>query len=144
MIASPTSTFGLPEAQSGLYASGGGLPRLLHTVGLPIAGDMALTVRRFSASDALRFSLISRISETPESVLDEALETAESVAAISPDAIIMTRAALREAWETAGVERAFQLTHESYDDKLMKGFNAQEGLAAFKEKRTPIWQAFKL
>ncbi|KAK5304585.1 hypothetical protein LTR99_003648 [Exophiala xenobiotica] len=144
VIASPTSSFGLPEAHRGLYASGGGLPRLLRTVGLPVASDMALTGRRFSASEALSYHLINRISRSPKSLLDEALEVAKSIAAISPDAIIVTRAALREAWETASVERAFQLTHERYDERLMKGFNAKEGLAAFKEKRNPEWQASKL
>jgi enoyl-CoA hydratase/carnithine racemase len=30
VIASPTATFGLPEAQVGLYAAAGGLPRLIR------------------------------------------------------------------------------------------------------------------
>lgn len=144
MIASPNSSFGLPEAHRGLYASGGGLPRLLRTVGLPIASDMALTGRRFSVSEVLGYHLINRISQTQESLLDEALEMAKSIADISPDAIMVTRAALREAWETASVERAFQLTHERFDEGLMKGVNAKEGLAAFRDKRPPRWQPSKL
>lgn len=144
VIASPTSSFGLPEAHRGLYASGGGLPRLLRTVGLPVASDMALTGRRFTVTEALGYHLINRISETPESLIAEAIEIAGSIAKISPDAIIVTRAALREAWETASVERAFQLTHERFDKNLMKGPNAKEGLAAFREKRLPAWQASKL
>ncbi|KAI1614122.1 ClpP/crotonase-like domain-containing protein [Exophiala viscosa] len=144
VIASPTASFGLPEAQRGLYASGGGLPRLLRTVGLPVASDMALTGRLFSVEEARECHLINRIAASAESLLSEAVEIADSIAAISPGAIVVTRAALREAWETASVERAFQLTHERYDSKLMKGFNAKEGLAAFKEKRSPRWQGSKL
>ena len=76
--------------------------------------------------------------------LGETIEKAKQIAAISPDGIIVTRAALREAWETASVERAFQITHESFYDRLMTGENSVEGLAAFREKRKPKWRESKL
>lgn len=69
---------------------------------------------------------------------------ARQIAAVSPDGIIVTRAALREAWETGSVERAFQITHENYYDKLMKSENSVEGLSAFREKRKPDWRTAKL
>lgn len=108
------------------------------------ASEIALTGRRVSAREALDLRLISAISKTPESCLQETIEKAKQVAAISPDGIIVTRAALREAWETGSVERAFQLTHEAYFEKLMKSANSQEGLSAFREKRKPNWTGSKL
>jgi enoyl-CoA hydratase/carnithine racemase len=144
VIASPTASFGLPEALRGLYAYGGGLPRLIRTVGLPVAGDIALTGRMITAQEALDFRLINRITDSPESVVKEAVVTAKTIAAISPDAIIVTKEALREAWETASVERAFQLTRDRFHDLLLQGENAREGLAAFKEKRQPVWKCSKL
>ena len=143
-IASPKAVFGLPEALVGVYAYGGGLPRLVHTVGMQTASDIALTGRRLSAEEALKLNLIQGIAESPESVLAETLERASQIAAISPDGIIVTRAALREAWETASVERAFQIVHDGYYEKIMKSENSKEGLAAFREKRKANWKESKL
>ncbi|RMZ79699.1 hypothetical protein DV738_g3210, partial [Chaetothyriales sp. CBS 135597] len=109
VVASPTATFGLPEALRGIYAGAGGLPRLLRNTSLPIANEIALTGRFLTAQEALQFQLINKISKTPESVVDEAVALASKCAAISPDAIIVSRNAIREAWETASVERAYQI-----------------------------------
>ena len=103
-----------------------------------------MTGRSITAQEALEYRLINTISKSPDSVVADAIETATRIASISPDAIIVTREALREAWETASVEHAFQLTHERFYRLLMQGENAQEGLAAFKEKRQPMWKASKL
>lgn len=144
VIASPNAKFGLPEPLVGVYAWSGGLPRLIRNVGLQAASDIALTGRQISAQEALDLHLINAISKSPESCLDETIEKAKQVAAISPDGIIVTRAALREAWETVSVERAFQITHGQYFDKFMKSENSIEGLAAFREKRRPQWTGSKL
>lgn len=128
----------------GVYAYGGGLPRLVRSIGMPAASDIALTGRRVSAREALDLRLIQSIAKSPESVLEETLNKAKQICSISPDGIIVTRAALRETWETGSIERAFQLTHETYFDKLMKGQNSAEGLAAFREKRKPAWKSSKL
>ncbi|ETN36222.1 uncharacterized protein HMPREF1541_08499 [Cyphellophora europaea CBS 101466] len=143
-VASPKASFGLPEILVGVYAYGGGLPRLVQTVGLQAASEIALTGRRVSAKEALDLRLIGKIAMSPETVLEETLELAKKLAANSPDGIIVTRAALREAWETASVERAFQITHDQMYDKLMKSENSKEGLAAFREKRSAKWTDSKL
>ena len=143
-IASPNAQFGLPEAQVGVYAYGGGLPRLVRTIGMQAASDVALTGRRLSAQEALDMRIIQGVAKSTDTVLADTLEKAKQIAAVSPDGIIVTRSALREAWETASVERAFQITHDRYYDKLMKSSNSVEGLAAFREKRKPSWKGSKL
>lgn len=120
------------------------MPRLVRNLGMQAASDIALTGRRLSAKEALEMHLIQGIAKSPDSVLDETMEKAKQIAAISPDGIIVTRAALREAWETGSVERAFQITHENYFDPLMKSENSAEGLSAFREKRKPKWRGSKL
>src|ERR1700761_5605349 len=75
-IASPNAQFGLPEAEVGVYAYGGGLPRLVHTVGMQMASDIALTGRRVSAQEARSLGLIQGIAESPETVVAETLEKA--------------------------------------------------------------------
>lgn len=143
-IASPNAQFGLPEAQVGVYAYGGGLPRLVHIVGMQAASDIALTCRRVSATEALSLRLISGISKSPESLLEETLAKAKQIAGISPDGTIVTRAGLREAWETGSMERAYQITHETLYDRLIETENCGEGLEAFRTKRAPQWRDSKL
>lgn len=143
-VASPTATFGLPEALRGIYAGAGGLPRLVRNVGIPLASEISMTGRTLSAREALQYNLINKVSSSPETLLEEAVALASKVANISPDAIIVTRAALRETWETASVERGYVLVDERFKRGLMEGENSKEGLAAFREKRQPVWKASKL
>lgn len=144
-MASPTATFGLPEATRGLYAAAGGLSRLVRIVGLPLATEISMTDRRLSADEALQFQVINRVSKTPESLLPEAIEMARKVAeSISPDAAIVTRHGLRMALEYASVERAAQVTEQRYGDSLRATENIREGLRAFGEKRKPQWLSSKL
>jgi len=144
VVASPTATFGLPESLRGIYAGAGGLPRLVRNVGIPLASEIAMTGRTLSATEALRYNLINHVSASPATLLDEAVALAQKVADISPDAIIVTRAAIRETWENGSVERGFQLVDERMKRGLMEGENSREGLTAFREKRKPVWRASKL
>jgi enoyl-CoA hydratase/carnithine racemase len=144
VVASPTATFGLPEVARGIYATAGGLPRIMRTCGLQIASEIALTGRRLSAQEAKSHGLINRISKSQESCLQEAVELASEIAAMSPDAIFVTRQGLREAWETASVERAVQITGERWGEKLMRSENTRIGLEAFARKEMPKWVPSKL
>lgn len=144
IVASPTASFGLPEAIVGLYAAAGGLPRLVKQVGLQLASEIAMTGRRLSAEEALRFNVINKVSKTPESVVEEAVKLASTVASISPDGIIITRHGLREAWETASVERATQRTGERYDAAFYAAPNTIIGLNAFAQKKKPNWVPSKI
>ena len=144
VVAAPTATFGLPEALRGIYAGAGGPARLVRNVGIPIASEMALTGQPITAQRAKELNLVNRISSSQETVVDEALKLANAIANISPDAAIVTRAGLKESWETGSVERATQLTLERYNEALNAGENALEGLQAFAEKRKPEWKASKL
>ncbi|OAL38396.1 hypothetical protein AYO20_02455 [Fonsecaea nubica] len=144
VVASPTATFGLPEPKVGQYAYSGGLPRLVRSAGLHIASYIALSGRSITAQEALGYGLVNRVSQSGDSLIAEAVEVAGEIAALSPDAIIVTRAALREAWKTADVEVAFQDIHRTLYPKLKQGENFREGLAAFRDKRAPSWKPSKL
>ncbi|KAF2703991.1 ClpP/crotonase [Pleomassaria siparia CBS 279.74] len=144
VVASPTATFGLPEALRGIYAGAGGPARLVRIVGLPIASEIALTGQPITATRALQLNIINRIASSQDTVMDEALKLANLIAGISPDSAIVTRAGLKESLETGSVERATQLTIERHNEGLNAGENALEGLKAFAEKRKPVWRASKL
>jgi enoyl-CoA hydratase/carnithine racemase len=143
-VASPTASFGLPEVTVGLYAAAGGLPRIVRNCGLQIGSEIALTGRRLTAQEALGFHLINRVAKTPESVIEETLELANKISSLSPDAVIVTRHGLREAWETGSVERASQRTSNQYDQLLFEGENMKIGLEAFARKKKPQWAPSKI
>lgn len=143
VVASPSATFGLPEAKRGLYAAAGGLPRVARIFGMQLASEIVLADRVLTAEEVQHFGF-ARISKSPESLLDEALDLADKVGTMSPDAVIVSRAGLREAWETASVERAAQLTHERYADGIFHGENLLIGLQAFAKKQKPVWAPSKL
>ncbi|KIX99420.1 uncharacterized protein Z520_04996 [Fonsecaea multimorphosa CBS 102226] len=144
VVASPTAVFGLPEAARGLAANAGGLPRLMRLCGLQVASEIALTGRKLSAEEALRLNLVNKISQTQHSLVQEAVELAERVASFSPDAIIVSRFAIREAWQQVSVEQANRVAQDRFARALYKGENAQIGLDAFAQKKEPRWRPSNL
>jgi enoyl-CoA hydratase/carnithine racemase len=143
IVASPSATFGLPEAKRGLWAAAGGIPRVVRTFGMQMASEIVLAGRVLSAKEARDLGFC-RVSVTPEVVVDEAVQLARDVAAMSPDAIIVSRAGLRETWETASVERAAQLVQDRYAKGLLEGDNLRIGLMAFITKTKPEFVPSKL
>jgi len=144
IVASPRAQFGLPEAKRGLFAGAGGLSRLVRLVGLNIASEVALCGRTLDADEAVRYGIANRKSRTHDTVVAEAVQLAEQIADLSPDAIIITRSGLREALETASVERASQITQERFGRALQESPNLMIGLMAFAQKKKPQWVPSKL
>lgn len=144
VVASPEALFGLPEVAVGLYAAAGGLPRLMRIVGLQLASEIAMTGRKLTAQEALEYRMINRISQTPQSVVDECLDLASQITSFSPDGIIVTRQGLREAWENASVEHATSRTRQEYVNRLVAGENFKIGVEAFAKKMKPQWAPSRL
>lgn len=143
VVASPTATFGLPEAKRGIYAGAGGLPRVVRIFGMQAAAEIALTGRNLTAAELEKRGFL-KVAASPDTLMDEALKLAADIGDMSPDAIVVTRAGLREAWETASVQRSAQLTDERYHAALMSSENTRIGLEAFAKKQKPNWVASKL
>lgn len=79
----------------GVSPIGGALPRIIRTLGLQRASEFALTGRNITAKEAFEWGLVNKVVPQDQVVL-EAVHFAEMIAANSPDAIICTRAGLRE------------------------------------------------
>lgn len=136
--------FGLPETSVGVYAAAGGLPRLVRTVGMHIASEIALAGRKLNAREARSLHLVNKVASSAESLIEEAISIAKKIAEQSPDAVIVTKHGLREAWETSSVERAVQINANAFEDALLGTQNRVIGLRAFKEKTSPEWVDSKL
>lgn len=143
VVASEEAYFALPEVKRGVAPIGGALPRLMRIVGLQRASEMALTGRNISAQEAFSWGLVNKVV-SKEEVVTEATRYAEMIAKNSPDAIVCTRAGLRQSWEEAKVEDAVRWTLEHEFSELQQGENILEGLKAFSEKREPQWKGSKL
>ena len=144
IVASPNATFGLPEAMRGLYAGAGGLSRLVRLAGITVASEVAMAGRFLSAHEAVQYLIANKVSKSHDSVVPEAVALASKVASLSPDAIIVTRHGLRQAWEQGSVERATQETEARYGAALRDSKNIGIGLRAFAQKQTPRWAPSKL
>ncbi|KAI2604171.1 enoyl-CoA hydratase/isomerase [Hypoxylon fragiforme] len=143
VVAAADARFALPEVRRGIAAIGGALPRLIRTVGLQRASEFALTGRDATAQEMEMWGVVNKVVPR-ERVVQEAVRYAEMIARNSPDAIVCTRAGLRQGWEVASVEGAVECTLEREWAELQRGENMLEGLKAFAEKREPRWKGSRL
>lgn len=103
---------------------------------MQLGSELALTGRTLTAEELGHFGFL-RVAKSQDSLLEEAIQTANEIASQSPDAVIVTRAALRDSWETASVERSSQLIEQRYKKALLEGNNLKIDLEAFAKKEKP-------
>jgi enoyl-CoA hydratase len=81
ILASPTAKFGQPEINLGIIPAGGATQRLTHAIGKSRAMEIILTGRNFSAEEAEKWGLISRVVGEGEGVVvKEAIEIGKTIA----------------------------------------------------------------
>jgi enoyl-CoA hydratase/carnithine racemase len=135
VIAGRSASFGYPEIDVGL------LPAIhfhhLHRiVGRHRAFDLLFTGRAFSADEALALGLVSRLVDD-DRLLAEADGIARQLAAKSPTALRIGRAAFHAAVDAARVDGAAQAAATFCG--LAVTPDGREGVAAYGEKRVPRW-----
>jgi enoyl-CoA hydratase len=134
IIAADTAKFGQPEINLGVIPGIGGTQRLVRAVGKAKAMDLILTGRMMEAAEAERCGLVARVVPLAE-LLNEAVKTAETIAAKSLPSAMMAKEAVNRAFEVSLAEgiaferRVFHSLFATEDQK--------EGMAAFVEKRPP-------
>lgn len=136
VVASRAARFGIPEVKRSLVAAGGGLFRLPRRLPFNVAMECALTGDPIDAESAHRFGLVNQLTE-PGEALDGARALAARIAANAPVAVretrrVMTAAALTD--DTTG----WRLSEEAMAVAISSA-DFSEGLAAFIEKRPPVW-----
>jgi enoyl-CoA hydratase len=134
LIAADTAQFGQPEIKLGVLPGMGGSQRLTRAIGKAKAMDLILTGRTIDAVEAERAGLVSRLVPA-DSLIDEALAVAETIAGMSLSASRMAKEAVSRAFEsslTEGLLYERRLFHSAFATADQK-----EGMAAFTEKRAP-------
>ena len=136
-VASAGAEFGFPEVAAGRLPLGGGVARLARLVGRAAATRMLLMGDVVDAEEALRLGLVSSV--TPETELaEEAARLARVIAGRGPIAVAYGKEALRQGMEMP-LEPA--LRYETDLTVLLQATaDRAEGIAAFAEKRTPVFR----
>ena len=135
-IASDTAKFGETFAKRGLHPDWGGTYFLPRIVGMAKACELIWSGKMIQASEALELGIVSQL-ETPEALIATTLAMANSFAAGPPIAIRMAKRAMYRSMDTTLREA---LEFETYAQNTCSGTqDAKEGIAAFVEKREPVF-----
>jgi enoyl-CoA hydratase len=136
IIAAENAKFGQPEIKLGVTPGMGGSQRLVRAIGKAKAMEMCLTGRMMDAAEAERSGLVARVVPT-ETLLEEALKLAATIAGMAPLASIAVKEEIDAAFEMSlkeGVRFERRLFHG-----LFGSADQKEGMAAFVEKRPGNW-----
>jgi methylglutaconyl-CoA hydratase len=134
-LAAPGAKFGYTEVRIGFVPAVVSAFLTLQ-VGEKQARDLLLTGRLFTSEEALRLGLVSEVVEA-ERLEVRMLEIAASLKANSPEALAATKrllAAQNKAWLDAAIAKALAANAEARGTH-----DFREGVAAFLEKRKPVW-----
>src|SRR5680860_1565527 len=129
VVAADNSVFGQPEIKVGVF------PILF---GSKAANELLLSGRNFSAEEALSMGLVNRVvpldrfQEEVQAFVGGLMKNSGKVMSLTKKAI------LAAAGKDEDAARA--VAEEIYVNELMKTQDANEGLAAFLEKRRPEWK----
>ncbi len=136
VVAAQGARFGLPEVRRGLAARGGGAFRLPQRLPYAVAMEAILTGEPLDAARAERFGLVNRVTADSEA-LAGALVLAELIAANAPLAVAASKRVVRESGDWPA-DAAFDRQREHFEP-VFASADAQEGAAAFRERRAPVW-----
>ncbi len=135
-LATPAAKFGYTEVRIGF------VPALVSAflalqIGDKRSRDLLLTGRLFDAVEAQRLGLVNEVV-APEALEARLSALAEVLKANSPESLAATKrlmAAQNKAWLDAAIVHAMEANARARETK-----DFREGLAAFLEKRKPVWQ----
>ncbi|MBW1989223.1 MAG: enoyl-CoA hydratase [Deltaproteobacteria bacterium] len=136
-IAADTATLGLTETRLAIIPGAGGTQRLPRLIGRGKAKELIFTGARVPAEEALKIGMVERVVPAGK-LLDEALSLAGDICRGGPIAIAQAKYAINHGLETdiatglAIESNAYWITIPT-EDRL-------EGLAAFREKRKPVYK----
>jgi methylglutaconyl-CoA hydratase len=135
-LATPGAKFGYTEVRIGFVPAVVSAFLTLQ-IGEKQARDLLLTGRLFSSEEALRLGLVNEVVEA-ERLEARMFELVAMLKANSPEAIAATKrllAAQNQVWLDTAVAKALAANAES---RATHDF--REGVAAFLDKRKPVWK----
>jgi enoyl-CoA hydratase len=136
IYAADTVRMALPEVGLGIMPGMGGTQNLPRAVGERRAREIILTGRPFSAQQGLEWGLVNQVCAL-SALPHEALETAKRIAANAPLAVRQVKKSIRYGGQME-LRTAYRFEVEAYNH-LVDTEDRREGVAAFNEKRPPVF-----
>jgi len=133
VVVHDSTTFALTEVRIGVAAAIISVPILARVPAGKIAAAM-LTGERFDATEARAIGLVTHVSADVEATV---AELCDGILAGAPRAVAETKRLLHTV-PTLDRPEAFEAMR-ALSDELFAGPDAAKGMAAFAEKRTPVW-----
>lgn len=132
-LATGNAKMGQPEIKLGLIPGYGGTQRLPRLIGESRAMDLILTGRNIDASEAFSMGLVNRIVEGDP--ITAAIEFADTFTTYSRPVLELARNAVQRALDV-NIEEGLRVEAD-LSTLAFQTEDAEEGMAAFEEKRTP-------
>ncbi|KAI3691610.1 hypothetical protein L6452_31407 [Arctium lappa] len=127
----------LPETGLAIIPAAGGTQRLPRLIGKSIAKELIYTGRKISAREAMSIGLINHCVPAGEAY-SKALEVAREINQKGPVAIRMAKRAINQGLDL-DMASALALEEDCYE-QILNTNDRLEGLAAFAEKRKPLYK----
>lgn len=135
-FAADTATFSKAEINIGIIPTFGGTQRLPRNVGRKAALELILSGRTFDAAEAARLGLVNRVVPAAD-LLDAALVLASELATKPPLTLAAALSAVHRGMD-ASIDDGLAIEEEAFA-RIVPTHDAQEGVAAFLEKRSPTF-----
>jgi cyclohexa-1,5-dienecarbonyl-CoA hydratase len=134
IVADSTAVFGVPEIKLGVFPPAACV-FLPWKLGAGVAEDLILTGRNLTAEDGARHGLVSRLCD--EGALEATVQTLidKEIRPRSAASLRIANRAVRQSLPLRNLESLERI----YLEELMATRDANEGIAAFLEKRKPAW-----
>ncbi len=136
-LAAESAVVGLTETRLAIIPGGGGTQRLPRLIGKGKAKELIFTGRRIDAAEAFAIGLVNQVCP-PDQLQIQALKMAAEICQGGPIAVQQAKYAINTGLE-GDLHNGLAIEANAYriciptEDRL-------EGLAAFKEKRKPIYK----
>jgi methylglutaconyl-CoA hydratase len=128
---------GLPETGLAIIPGAGGTQRLPRLIGASRAKELIFTGRRLDAKEALAYGVANQVTPAGKA-FDGALALARSILPNGPVAVRAAKAAI-DAGGEVDVATGMAIEQACYA-QVIPTADRLEGLAAFKEKRKPVYK----
>jgi len=136
-IAADSAELGLTEVRLGVIPGAGGTQRLARIASVAAAKELILTGRRVRAQRAYALGIVSDVVPA-ENLADAAGKLAEDIAAAGPLAVSAAKRAI-DGGAALPIADGLALEAACYEEVLASD-DRNEGLAAFAEKRVPLFK----